>query len=171
MQIAALKAVATIGILGALVLCPGAAAAKKQSGDAPTQPKKSSLWVGTTSNGRTTIRLKVTQFYGDVAYIAPVLTWPKVKASCWVYNPDTQAFETQQKRITASAAVARSSASQIRGGKFNWQPTYGGEVTLIYKGTFTRNMVKGSLEVPKVTTALGQNCVFGPLKFTLLRQF
>lgn len=141
---------------------PGAASAA-------VQPKPGTIYTGGTANGgQVTLELKRTwNPTTERVYLAPFITWTKVKATCDIWN-GTEMVPTQ-KRITARLQIT-SWEGRVRKGRFSQTEFYNGAPQWTFKGRFTKRAVTG--KVHKITTygvdnALGYGCSWGPLTFDL----
>jgi hypothetical protein len=158
----------TVGLLlGAVLMSasPGSAVAAP----AAVQPRPGTVYTGAAANGgRVTLELKqVWDSTNERTYLAPLITWTKVRATCDIF--DGSAFVPTAKRITARLQVL-TWAGRVHNGRFSETLAYSGTTPWIFNGTFTRNSVTGT--VHKITTygtdaALGYGCSWGPLTFDL----
>jgi hypothetical protein len=153
-----------LALVAALVGVPLIAAAAEASSTAPVQPRAGSVWLG--HRGRVQIKVEVRQIFN--LGLTPILTWPRVPARCEVYNPRTQTRAMVRKVITAGIPFAVQ--KPVRRGAFDNRITYGGRLIARYRGTFTRNRLRGSLQVFAVNAAVGIECLHPTLSFDLLRQ-
>lgn len=136
---------------------------------AAVQPKPGTIYSGATANGgRVTLELKqVWDSTSERSYLAPLITWTKVKATCDIFDGTTTV--PTPKRITARLQVL-TWAGRVRHGRFSETYSYSGTTPWTFKGRFTRNSVTGT--VHKITTYgmdadLGYGCSWGPLTFDL----
>jgi hypothetical protein len=133
------------------------------------QPKPGTVYSGAAANGgRVTLVLKqVWDSTNERTYLAPLITWTKVRATCDIFDGTT--FVPTPKRITARLQVL-TWAGRVHNGRFSETLTYSGTTPWTFKGTFSRNSVTGT--VHKMTSygtdsALGYGCSWGPLTFDL----
>lgn len=154
-------------VMAAVLLAgiPGVASAAPQA----IQPKPGTLYTGGAANGgKVTLELKQTwNSTTERAYIAPFITWTKVRATCDIWN-GTETVPTPM-RITARLQIT-AWEGRVRKGRFNQTQVYNGAPQWTFKGRFTRRAVTGT--VHKITTngidaALGYGCSWGPLTFDL----
>jgi hypothetical protein len=156
--------VALAATAAAVPALPATAAEAKTSATRPVQPRAGSVWLG--NRGRVQIQVEVRQILN--LGLTPILTWPRVPARCEVYNPRTQTRSLVSRTITAGIPFAVQ--KPVRRGRFDNRITYGGQLIARYQGTFTRNRLRGSLQVFKINSAVGIECLHPVLNFDLLRQ-
>jgi hypothetical protein len=154
-------------VLAALLLAgmPSVASAAPNA----VQPKPGTIYTGGAANGgQVTLELKRTwNSTTERVYMAPFITWTKVKATCDIWN-GTEMVPTP-KRITARLQIT-SWEGRVRKGRFSQTEFYNGAPQWTFKGRFTKRAVTG--KVHKITTygvdnALGYGCSWGPLTFDL----
>lgn len=158
---------ASTAVMAAVLLAgmPGVASAAPET----IQPKPGTIYTGGAANrGKITLELKQTwnSTIGRV-YMAPFITWTKVKATCDIWN-GTETVPTP-KRITARLQIT-TWEGRVRKGRFSQTEEYNGAPQWTFKGRFTRGAVTGT--VHKITTYgidadLGYGCTWGPLTFDL----
>ena len=153
--------------LAALLLAwmPSAASAAPNA----VQPKPGTIYTGGTANaGQVTLEVKRTwNSTTERIYLAPFITWTKVKATCDIWNGTE--FVPTPKRITARLQIT-SWEGRVRKGRFSQTEFYNGAPQWTFKGRFTKRAVTG--KVHKITTygvdnTLGYGCSWGPLTFDL----
>ncbi len=136
---------------------------------AAVQPKPGTIYTGGAGNGgKVTLELKRTwNSTTERVYMAPFITWTKVKAVCDIWNGTE--FVPTPKRITARLQITRWEG-RVRKGRFSQTETYNGAPQWTFNGRFTKRAVTG--KVHKITTYgidtdLGYGCKWGPLTFDL----
>lgn len=144
---------------------PGVASAAPNA----VQPKPGTIYTGGAGNGgKVTLELKRTwNSTTERVYMAPFITWTKVKATCDIWN-GTETVPTPM-RITARLQIS-TWEGRVRKGRFSQTQVYNGAPQWTFKGRFTRGAVTGT--VHKITTYgidadLGYGCKWGPLTFDL----
>lgn len=154
-------------VMAAVLLAgmPGMAAAAPNA----VQPKPGTIYTGGAGNGgQVTLELKRTwNSTTERVYMAPFITWTKVKATCDIWNGTE--FVPTPKRITARLQIT-TWEGRVRKGRFSQTEVYAGAPQWTFKGRFTKRAVTG--KVHKITTRgidtnLGYGCSWGPLTFDL----
>ncbi|MBK6762843.1 MAG: hypothetical protein IPG68_06000 [Micrococcales bacterium] len=100
---------------------PGVASAAPNA----VQPKPGTIYTGGTANGgKVTLELKRTwNSTTERVYMAPFITWTKVKATCDIFNGTE--FVPTPKRITARLQITRWEG-RVRKGRFSQTEFYNG---------------------------------------------